>query len=196
MRTPFSNSFRLAAALLLFAFAVALPAHAQSTDVSASFYGAFTGTTEGNGTIQSPSNQAGGILELRYISNPLLGFELNYSFNRADQNYNLQPVKAQAHEVGADWVVSVPVLMFRPFVLAGGGLIVFHPDANQPGTSDNIKPVFVYGGGVDWAVIPHFGIRGQYRGNLYRAPDLLAAASSTQAFAHTAEPMLGVYFRF
>ncbi len=198
MRTPFSSSLcrPIAAALLLLAFAVALPAHAQSTDIAASFYGAFTGTTEGNGTIQSPSNQAGGILELRYISNPLLGFELNYCFNRADQNYNLQPVKAQAHEVGADWVVSVPVLMLRPFVLAGGGLIVFHPDANQPGTSDNIKPVFVYGGGVDWAVIPHFGVRGQYRGNLYRAPDLLAAASSTQAFAHTAEPMLGVYFRF
>ncbi len=92
------------------------------TDVAASFYGAFTGTTEGNGTIQSPSNSAGGFLELRHISNPLIGYELNYSFNRANQSYNLTSVKATANEVGANWVVSVPVLMFRPFVVAGGGL--------------------------------------------------------------------------
>jgi hypothetical protein len=45
-------------------------------------------------------------------------------------------------------------------------------------------------------VFPHFGLRGQYRGNLYHAPDLLKAASSTRAFAHTSEPMLGAYFRF
>ncbi|MGC2162547.1 MAG: outer membrane beta-barrel protein [Silvibacterium sp.] len=199
MRDSFPPSLRILAVLAFLAFVAAFSARAQTisqTTISASFYGAFTGTTEGNGTIQSPSNQAGGILELRYISNPLMGYELNYSFNRANQDYNLNSVKAAAHEAGADWVVSVPVLNFRPFVLAGVGLIVFQPDGNQPGTSTQLKPTFVYGGGVDWAIIPHFGLRGQYRGNLYHAPDLLKAASSTGTFAHTAEPMIGAYFRF
>lgn len=199
MRYPSPASFRVLTVLLSFVFAVTFSAHAQSlgkTDVAASIYGAFTGTSEGNGTIQSPSNAAGGLLELRHISNPLVGYELNYSFNRANQSYNFASVKADAHEVGADWVVSFPVLNFRPFILAGAGVLYFHSDGDQSGTANQAKPVYVYGGGVDWTVIPHFGLRGQYRGNLYHAPDLLKAASSTRAFAHTAEPMLGAYFRF
>jgi len=199
MRDSSPSSLRVIAAFLSLACAAALSARAQTrsqTTIAASFYGAFTGTTEGNGTVQSPSNQAGGLLELRYLANPLRGYDLNYSYNRANQSYNLSSVKAGAHEAGADWVVSVPILSFRPFILAGAGLIVFTPDGGQPGTSSQLKPVFVYGGGLDWGVIPYFGLRFQYRGNLYHAPDLLAAASSTDAFAHTAEPMIGAYFRF
>jgi opacity protein-like surface antigen len=185
------------AAVLSLAFAVTSSAHAQThSDIAASVYGAFTGTVAGNGTVQSPSNQAGGILELRHIANPLVGYEITYSFNRANQSYNFTEVKADAHEVSLDWVVSVPLLNFRPFVLAGIGGVYFHPDGAQPGTLSEAKLVYVYGGGIDWNIIPHFGFRGQYRGNLYHAPDLLAAASSTRAFAHTAEPMLGIYFRF
>ena len=52
-------------------------AGAQST-VAASVYGAFSGTTNGNGTAQSPSNAAGGIFELRHIRNPLIGYEATY----------------------------------------------------------------------------------------------------------------------
>jgi len=180
--------------LLLF---TAAPARAQSeTTIAVSFFGAFTGTTTGNGTVQSPSNQAGGLVELRYLANPLIGYELTYSYNRANQSYNFTSVKAGAHEITADWVVSLPILNFRPFVLAGAGVIDFKPAGNQIGVSSDAHPVFVYGGGVDWEVLPHFGLRGQYRGNLYHAPDLLEAASSTDAFAHTAEPMVGAYFRF
>ncbi|HYK35807.1 outer membrane beta-barrel protein [Alloacidobacterium sp.] len=190
----FSCSF---AALTLFAaFSLTTFAYAQ-TDAAASFYGAFNGTTAANGTVQSPSNSAGFLLELRHISNPLVGYELNYSFNRANQNYNdIEEIKAAAHEVGADWFVSFPVLMLKPFVLAGGGIIFFHPDSDQPDSTSDTKPAFVYGAGVDWTVIPHLGLRFQYRGNLYHAPDLSHAFSSTDAFTHTAEPMIGAYLRF
>src|ERR1700741_3769896 len=91
------------------------------TDVAASLFGAFSGTTTGNGTVQSPSNAAGVLLELRHISNPRVGYELTYSSNRANQNYNnLEEIKTAAHQVGANWLVSFPVLMLKPFVLAGG----------------------------------------------------------------------------
>jgi opacity protein-like surface antigen len=167
------------------------------TDVAASLYGAFSGTTEANGTVQSPSAAAGVLLELRHISNPLVGYELNYSFNRANQGFNgVESIKANAHQVGADWFVSFPVLMFKPFVLAGAGVIFFQPDSGQPDSKSDTKPVFVYGAGVDWTVIPHLGLRFQYRGNLYHAPDLAQAFSSTDAFTHTAEPMAGAYLRF
>ena len=190
--------FAVACALLCFA---PLPVKAQSqTTIALGFYGAFTGTTTGNGTVQSPSNQAGGLLELRYIANPLIGYEMTYSYNRANQAYSIgsveQGVKAGAHEFTADWVASIPILNFRPFVLAGAGVIDFKPDSNQIGVNGSAKPVFVYGGGVDWGILPHFGLRAQYRGNLYRAPDLLKVATSTDAFARTSEPVIGAYFRF
>jgi opacity protein-like surface antigen len=58
-------------------------AHAE-TDAAASLYGAFTGTTNGNGTVQSPANTAGGMIEVRHISNLLVGYEETYSYNRAN----------------------------------------------------------------------------------------------------------------
>ena len=65
----------------------------------------------------------------------------------------------------------------------------------QTSTTTTTKPVFVYGAGVDWRLIPHIGLRLQYRGNLYKAPDLTTLFTSTGVFTHTAEPMIGVYFR-
>ena len=195
-----TSSLALAIVCALLCFAP-VSARAQSqTTIALGFYGAFTGRTSGNGTVQSPANQAGGLLELRYIANPLIGYELTYSYNRANQSYTVdsveQGVKAGAHEITADWVASFPILNFRPFVLAGAGVIDFKPDSNQIGVNGSAKPVFVYGGGVDWEILPHFGLRGQYRGNLYRAPDLLKVATSTDAFAKTSEPVIGAYFRF
>lgn len=178
------------------------------TDVAVSIYGAFSGTTTGNGVVQSPSNAAGGLAEVRYIRNPIAGFEGTYSFNRANQTYsatatcgipcgNISPatISADAHEVTGDWIASVGLANFRPFALAGGGLLFEQPSGGQTSTSSAAKPVFVYGAGLDWGFLPHLGLRFQYRGNLYQAPDLTKLYGSTGAFTHTAEPMIGVYLR-
>lgn len=206
MASTFPKSLRVPARTLAIVLTLAVVAafsaraHAQQTTVAVSLYGAYNGRTSGNGTIQSPSNQAGGLFELRYIANPLVGFELNYSYNRANQSYSiptsLNSVKANANEFGADWVVSFPFLSLRPFALAGAGLIDFKPVNGQQGVSSKARPVFVYGAGLDWGILPHFGLRAQYRGNLYHAPDLLKVARSTDSFTRTAEPMIGAYFKF
>jgi opacity protein-like surface antigen len=179
-------------------------AHAQ-TDVAASLYGAFNGTSNGNGVTQSPSNAAGGLIELRHIRNPIIGYEATYSFNRANQTYTgcstitslctRSSVSANAHEVTGDWVVSVKLSNLKPFALAGGGLLFDAPVGGQTSASSTVKPLFVYGGGVDWGLLPHIGLRLQYRGNLYKAPNLTKLFTSTDTFTHTAEPMIGVYFR-
>ena len=52
----------------------------SQTDVGFSVYGAYSGRTTGNGIEQSPSNAAGGIIEVRHIRNPLIGYEGTYSF--------------------------------------------------------------------------------------------------------------------
>jgi opacity protein-like surface antigen len=185
------------------------------TDVAVNLYGAFNGTTNANGTIQSPSNSAGGLIELRHISNPLAGFEATYSYNRNNQSYSsgiatgtcpvgVTPpcgplptsVKANAHEVSGDWLVSLHVANFRPFALAGVGVLFNQPASGQANTTSSTKPVFLYGAGLDWGLLPHIGLRLQYRGNLYKAPDLTQLYTSTDAFTHTAEPMIGAYFQF
>jgi opacity protein-like surface antigen len=206
MQTQWMQRAVLGAGLAALASATA---YAQ-TDVAVSLYGAFTGTTTGNDTIQSPSNAAGALLEVRHISKPWLGYEGTYSYNRANQNYSYGAVplgaacpssgctfpsgviSANAHEVTGDYIASLKLkpTSFRPFALAGGGLLLTVP------TSNTTKPVFVYGAGVDWTLLPHIGLRLQYRGNLYKAPDLTKLFTSTGAFTHTAEPMLGAFFRF
>jgi len=184
------------------------------TDVAASLYGAFAGTTTSNNVSQSPSNSAGGLLEVRHISKPWIGYEGTYSYNRANQVYKplvsstvclptgfcggptSYAVSANAHEVTGDWIASVKVTNFRPFALAGGGLLFNQPVSGQSNTTSATKPVFVYGAGVDWTLLPHIGLRFQYRGNLYKAPNLTKLYTSTNVFTHTAEPMLGAFFRF
>lgn len=210
---------------------------AAQTDVGVSVYGAFNGATTGNGTIQSPANQAGGLIELRHIANPILGFEAAYSFNRDNQTYSnpvvycpvsplggcsssTESVSANAHELTVDWVPSLHIANLRPFGVLGVGLLLDVPASGQatvtttsygcpecvsPGptittstspTQTSTKPVYVYGAGLDWGLLPHLGLRLQYRGNLYSAPNLTKLYSSTNAFTHTAEPMIGAYFRF
>ncbi len=190
---------------------VCAAAHAQ-TDVALSLYGAFSGSTSGNGTAQSPSNAAGGLVELRHISNPLVGYDVTYSYNRANQSYSplacgapasststcapAQAVSANAHELSGDWVVSVHGANLRPFALAGVGLLLNEPAGGQSNTTSATKPVFLYGAGLDWGLVPHLGLRFQYRGNLYHAPGLATAFSSTGKFTQTAEPMIGAYLKF
>ncbi len=166
--------------LLALAF-VAASAQAQ-TDVALSIYGAFNGSTNGNGVQQSPSNSAGGMLELCHISHPLIGYDVTYSYNRDNQVYNASgyvcpaiscgpstpaAVSANAHELTGDWVASVKVANLRPFALGGVGLLLNEPVSGQSNTQSSTKPVFVYGAGLDWGLLPHIGLRLQYRGNLY-----------------------------
>jgi opacity protein-like surface antigen len=185
------------------------------TDLAASVYGAFTAKVNGNGVTQSPANGAGAMVEFHHQANPLVGYVVTYSWNRADQRYSesgttcglqcspsefAQGVKANAQEATAAWEVGVKVLNLRPFLLAGGG-ILFNQAAQNPSSTtttnrNHTAGVLVYGGGVDVGLLPHVGVRAQYRGNVYSAPQLSTAFSSTKAFFTTSEPMLGVYVRF
>jgi opacity protein-like surface antigen len=106
------------------------------------------------------------------------------------------PVSANAHQVSADWIVSARLLHIRPFALAGAGLLLDVHAGNQSSTKTTAKPVFIYGAGLGWALVPHLGLRFQYRGNLYKAPNLTRLYTSTNAFTRTAEPMIGAYLRF
>ena len=198
-------------AVLLFGLTFGCSFSSAQTDVALSVYGAFSGKTTGNGVEQSPSNAAGALIEVRHIRNPLVGFEGTYAFNRANQTYIPSPyacpvgdspcpptaagVSANAHEITGDYLASVKIANLRPFALAGVGLLLNQPASGQTDTMSSNKPVFVYGAGLDWGLLPHLGLRLQYRGNLYKAPELTTVFTSSGAFVHTSEPVIGVYLR-
>ncbi len=90
---------------------------------------------------------------------------------------------------------SIHVANLRPFGVLGVGLLLNEPTGGQSNTTSSKRAVYVYGAGLDWGLLPHIGLRLQYRGNLYKAPNLTTLYTSTGAFTHTAEPMIGLYFR-
>jgi opacity protein-like surface antigen len=208
---------------------IASTAHAQ-IDAALSVYGSFGQSVSGNNTQQNPANQAGGLVELRRIKNPLVGYEATYAYNRNNQRFtnissvcpvndsscsiSAAAISANAHEVTGDWIISLRGPTLRPFALAGGGVLLNMPTAGTvttttcgtvnplcsqsttaASTSTSTKGVFVYGAGIDWTLLPHLGLRFQYRGNVYKAADLTSSFSSTNAFARNSQPMIGVFFR-
>lgn len=203
---------KFATLTLAAAFLSVLPAHAQ-TSVALSALGSFPSSTSSSNGSQSGSDQGGLMLELRHISNPLVGYDVSYSYRKANMAFYgpipycpagsgpcitpSQAVHADAQQLTLNWVVSFPILNLRPFLLAGGGFQRFSPNGSQTGgTQGQTKAVFDYGGGVDWTLLPHLGLRFQYRGNVYKAPQLATAFSSTDQFMQDAQPMIGAYFNF
>ena len=192
-------------AALLCGVVLSAAARAQ-TSIGVSVYGAFSGATTGNGVQESPSNAAGGLFELRHISNPIMGYEVTYAYNRANEAYRCTTsscpivtpafVPANAHEVTVDWIPSIHIANLRPFGVLGAGLLLNQPANGQTNTSNSTRGVYVFGAGVDWGLLPHLGLRLQYRGSLYKSPDLSKLYTSTDAFTHTARPMAGLYFNF
>lgn len=204
--------------VLLFAVAAAggAAAHGQ-TDVAVSGYGAFSATTAGSAVKDVPAHAGGGMIEVRHIVSRLVGFEGTYAFNGANQLYSPAAfcslctgpvsVSANAQEFTGDWVFSARRGKFRPFALLGAGVLHFQPHGSMLGnspapTQSATMPVYVYGAGADWGISSRFGLRFQYRGNFYRAPDLTLIYGSGSpghnggVFTHTAEPAIGIYYRF
>jgi Outer membrane protein beta-barrel domain len=200
---------RLASSFLLLVAFSGTAAHAQ-TDIALNLDGAFSSTATAQlDSEDTPSNSAGGMLELRHIRNPFVGYEATYSFNRANQVYaflglcpaHLCPVSpvavsATAQEITGDWVFSARTGKLRPFALAGAGFLLTDPTSGQSYTQSSNTAVYVYGAGLDWRLRPHLGLRLQYRGNVYKTPDLNLEFSGPGAYLHTAEPMIGVSYSF
>jgi hypothetical protein len=190
------------------------PAQAKAANepefsIGAGFYEAMNQSTNGNGTQQTTTNSGGGMLEVRFIARPLMGFEFTYSYNAANQTIapasnctayfdcnSPPPLKVKASEVGLDYVVSKKFGSFRPFAVGGLGFFISSPDNSTYEVQTVVRPTYIFGGGVDWAALAHFGIRAQFRDNVYRAPNLSAFNDPTGQFTHTLQPMAGFYYSF
>lgn len=179
------------------------------TDVAANFYQTLTTSTNGKGTAQEPKNAMGGMFELRHIHSNFIGYEFTYSFNPYDQHFtpdqatcgyrcNNAPLTMTAglNIFGFDWVFSKEYGSVRPFAVAGLGFEATVPNSTAYAANNSVRPTYIAGGGVDFAVSDHFGVRAQVRDNLFKAPALSLYYSPTGAYTQVLQPMGGVFYRF
>jgi opacity protein-like surface antigen len=187
--------------------ALAAAAQESRSEISLQGTGFFTSGTSGNGTTYRATGAGGFLAGYRYRLNRWLSAEAVYGMDRNTQKYLLNSgdfrIQSNAHQVTGGLVVSLPPFArrrFSPYALAEGGALVFDPTGNQfdIGTTSQsqTRGVFVYGGGVNYSILRRISLRAEYRGLIYKTPDFGFGGLSTNSITHTAQPSVGLAFRF
>jgi len=198
------------AAIMLAGFVILLTlgatAQESRSEVSLQGTGFFTQDTNGRGTSRTTTNTGGFLLGYRYHFNRWLSGEANYGYDRDTQRYfstgGLSRVQSDVHTVTAAAVVNLPFRISRlnPYILGGGGSLVFHPTGNAggfvSGADTQAKGAFLYGGGVNYDLTRHWSLRAEYRGYVYKDADFGVKNLNTDNWTHTAQPSAGIVFRF
>ncbi len=179
-------------------------AQEMRSEVSVQGTGFFTKNSDGRG-IQQRATETGGVLVgYRYNINRWLAAEASYGYDRNTQIYSGSvPARVQAnvHQITGAAVVKLPSFAkLQPFVLAGGGGLVFDPTNNPGGTftgaTRETKGAFLYGGGADYRLTRHLALRAEYRGFVYKAPSFNLTSLDTDKVTDVAQPSAGIVFRF
>lgn len=191
-----------AAVLLL---SIATFAQEVRNEISVQGTGFFTKDSTGNGISRTTTNTGGVLVGYRYHINRWLSAEANYGFDRNTQKYfspsGFGGVQSDVHALTADAVMNLPIRIskFSPYVLGGGGSLIFHPTGNGssvPGADTQAKGAFLYGVGTNYVLSRHFSVRAEYRGYVYKSPDFGVSALTTASWTHTAQPSAGIVYRF
>src|SRR6185295_5196000 len=115
-------------------------------------------------TDQIPSHDAtksgGFLVGYSYRFSRWFGAEGNYGFSRNTNNFNTfsgpSSLEADFHEVTGALVAHVPVNVrgVRPYVLGGGGALIFNPTDKFTfiGAERQTRGTFVYGGGANFDI--------------------------------------------
>jgi opacity protein-like surface antigen len=184
------------------------PSYSQF-DVSGSFYKTFVSSTSGMGFKQTPSDGWGGLLEVRHIVHPLVGYEIALGVNTGGELYEPIPgackltcqnpvTSIDSYQISPsiNWIPSYKYGKLRAFGVAGLGVLISSPGATKYGNNTAMRGAYMYGGGADYDINSHFGIRGQFRGMFYKAPNISSIYPSNGQYTQTLMPMGGVYYKF
>jgi opacity protein-like surface antigen len=158
----------------------------------------------GNSITQHETRTGGLLVGYSYQFNNWTGIEGNYGYTRNISSYFgpavQSSVQSNIHEVTGSFVLHIPagVSKARPYVLAGGGALVFDPTDRSLGNGiyRQTKAAFVYGGGFNYDITRSFGVRAEYRGLVYNVPDFTATSLHIDKLTHLAQPSVGFFYRF
>src|SRR5262252_8484031 len=195
-------------ALILTVVASATTAFAQEVEQRSQISIQGTALVTKNSKDQIPSNEgtkSGGLLVgYSYQFTRWFGAEANYGYSRNTQNFitlgGPSSLQANFHEVTGALVAHIPlnVRAVRPYVLGGGGALVFDPTNKfiVAGADRQTRGTFVYGGGANFDLTRNFGVRAEYRGLVYKVPDFSVDTLNLDKFTHLAQPSVGFFVRF
>ena len=104
----------------------------KNLEGAVSVFGQFSGTSNGNGIQDSPTDSLGALATVRQSFHPWLGYEVNYSYTRFTERYSTIPfgVQNNLHEVSGAYLVqgpTLPILGLQPFGAVGVGALIFLP---------------------------------------------------------------------
>ena len=187
--------------------ALAAAAQESRSEISVQGTGFFTSGSSGNGTAYSTTETGGVLGTYRYHLNRWAAVEGAYGYDLNSQKYVMSSsafrVQTGIHQLTGDLVLRLPSRAssrLNPYVLAGGGALFFEPTGNLnntvSGAQSQAKGVFVYGVGVNYALRKRISLRVEYRGLVYGTPDFGLTGFSTGSITHTAQPSVGLAFRF
>lgn len=202
--------FLSAAAIILSAAAMA---SAQDFRSEVSIQGT-ANLTKNSDNIDIPhrATQSGGFLAgYRFHMSRWFAVQGDYGYTRNTQKYfdpffGETDIQANIHMVTGEAVITAPSSSrVRPYALGGVGGLFFRPANNLnnnligigTGSGNNqTKAAFVYGGGVDFDLTRFVALRAEYRGLVYKIPDFQIPGLASDAFTHTAQPSVGLVWRF
>jgi opacity protein-like surface antigen len=195
-------------AALLLCTAAGLTQDDGRFDLSLSGAAVISKQSTGHGIVLDPTTSGAPLVTFRYRFNPKHSIIANYSGTHDSQIYTLGAhvyrVQSTVSEFSAAYVFNpIQIGKFEPFLMAGAGSLSFNPgdtfiDTFQvPIASVKQKELmYLYGGGVDYRVLPHVAVRLQYRGLVYKEPNFKNPTLFTGVLGHMAEPTIGIVFRF
>lgn len=200
-------------------FAASAFAQDLRSEVSVQGTANFTKSTNDLFSPYSATRSGGFLAGYRYHLTPWFAVEGDYAYTRNTQNFFDpltfgQGVQTNVHELtGAAVLTANGRGKVRPYFLAGGGEVLFRPTntlsnsllgiGNSLGFSSNqSKPAFLYGGGVDFDLTRFMALRAEYRGLVFDAPGFqvpglgFLGGLTTPGLTHLAQPSVGLVWRF
>ena len=163
-------------------------------------------TSDSSPLSQHTTKSGGFLVGYSYQFNSWAGVEGNYGYTQNTLNttgsFGQSSIRSDFHEITGAFVAHIPVKVarIRPYALAGAGALIFNPtdDARRinAGINRQAKATFVYGGGVNFDIVRNFGVRAEYRGLVYKAPDFKFDNLNLDKVTHLAQPSVGFFFRF
>jgi outer membrane immunogenic protein len=191
------------AALLIFA-TTAMAQVEEPSQINFLGTGIVTKNTTSGANSYGSTKSGGGLVGYSYQFNRWASAEGNYGFTRNNQNYfgsnGQSSIRSDIHELSGSFVARIPAHLgrLRPFALAGAGALIFNPtdQTTIQGAARQAKAAFVYGGGADINIVHNFGVRAEYRGFVFKAPDFTLSGLNLDKVTHIAQPSAGFFVRF
>ena len=204
---------RLVVLFSLFLIPVFAVAQDTRQDVTLSALGNFPFQSKGGNVTIDLTNSGGGDVHYRLYFKTHSAIEAGYGYTRGTFYYAEDQTSvgggivsfiqgSSIHEFTAAYVYHFwDDHRFKPFVLGGGGGVIFKPSGGTSANSlfgavSQARGAYIYGGGVDYHITGPFTLRMVYRALNFKAPDFFGAGLTTHSWMRTSAPTLGITYKF